>query len=315
MSLNFETLTGFTYRGLTPHKFTPVPGVHPSLHPIAARWAAPGELFVMRIKQDKIKNLTEENMDDIVWRYLTFSKFISMLAFNALWFPKLKVLQDNFEGTLPQMAYQTIQNSHGKWEKHFPLEQHEQIDNMTNDNIDDGKELTLVNCWFYSPKECNKMWEEYVASTEGVAIKSTVNKLATYIGVEPEFSYLGQVKYVDFATYDQSGYLSNQATERAFLKSEHLAHEKEIRITTLSIKTPSCVSMEGKPYAQNELEGKKSNNFENDGLYIQIMFSKLVDEVVLAPNASKWFELTVKRIIEMSKLTHIPVKRSALENN
>jgi len=26
------TLAGFTYRGLSPHKFTPVPGVHQSLH-------------------------------------------------------------------------------------------------------------------------------------------------------------------------------------------------------------------------------------------------------------------------------------------
>jgi hypothetical protein len=24
----FNILTGFTYRGLTPHKFTPMPGVH-----------------------------------------------------------------------------------------------------------------------------------------------------------------------------------------------------------------------------------------------------------------------------------------------
>jgi hypothetical protein len=30
MSLNFETLTGFTYRGLAPLKFTPMPGVHKS---------------------------------------------------------------------------------------------------------------------------------------------------------------------------------------------------------------------------------------------------------------------------------------------
>ena len=35
MSLNFETLTGFTYRGLAPHKFTPMPGVHQSLKPTA----------------------------------------------------------------------------------------------------------------------------------------------------------------------------------------------------------------------------------------------------------------------------------------
>jgi hypothetical protein len=28
----FNILTGFTYRGLTPHKFTPMPGVHQTFH-------------------------------------------------------------------------------------------------------------------------------------------------------------------------------------------------------------------------------------------------------------------------------------------
>ena len=31
-------LTGLTYRGLSPHKFTPVPGVHQSLHLTAWAW-------------------------------------------------------------------------------------------------------------------------------------------------------------------------------------------------------------------------------------------------------------------------------------
>jgi len=30
----FNILTGFTYRGLSPHKFTPVPGVHKQFQPI-----------------------------------------------------------------------------------------------------------------------------------------------------------------------------------------------------------------------------------------------------------------------------------------
>src|SRR3972149_2819010 len=33
--VNVLTLTGFTYRGLSPHKFTPVPGVHQAIQPIA----------------------------------------------------------------------------------------------------------------------------------------------------------------------------------------------------------------------------------------------------------------------------------------
>jgi hypothetical protein len=28
----FLTLTGFRYRGLAPHKFTPMPGVHKPIH-------------------------------------------------------------------------------------------------------------------------------------------------------------------------------------------------------------------------------------------------------------------------------------------
>jgi len=31
------TLTGFTYRGLSPHKFTPMPGVHPVMQPMRKR--------------------------------------------------------------------------------------------------------------------------------------------------------------------------------------------------------------------------------------------------------------------------------------
>jgi hypothetical protein len=50
----FLTLTGFIYRGLSPHKFTPVPGVHQPLEPIAAHGAAPAQLFV--VGQDKYSN-------------------------------------------------------------------------------------------------------------------------------------------------------------------------------------------------------------------------------------------------------------------
>jgi hypothetical protein len=69
MSLNFESLTGFTYRGLAPHKFTPVPGVHPSLQPIAARWAAPAELFVSA----KQRRIEDEKTSGSIWCRNDFS--------------------------------------------------------------------------------------------------------------------------------------------------------------------------------------------------------------------------------------------------
>jgi hypothetical protein len=44
----FLTLTGFRYRGLSPHKFTPVPGVHKGN--TADRYA-PADFFIMQGKK------------------------------------------------------------------------------------------------------------------------------------------------------------------------------------------------------------------------------------------------------------------------
>lgn len=266
----------------------------------------------MQIKKENIKNIPENELDGTVWRYLTFSKFISLLAYGSLWFPKLNILQDQYEGTLPNPAKQTLQQSHENWKKFLPSELHGQIGEMAERNIKDGRELTVVSCWFLGDSESLKMWKDFVTNNEGVAIKSTIRKLATHVYVEPEFSHIGKVKYVDFTSHDMSTYHGSQAHERAFLKSNHLQHEQEVRLVTLSIKTPACVGMDGKPYAPAQVTGKNMNNFENPGLYVRVNIEKLVDSITLVPQANKWFEMLIKRIIEMSKL-NIQVKRSGLE--
>lgn len=147
---------------------------------------------------------------------------------------------------------------------------------------------------------------------EGVVIKSTVRKLATHIGVDPNTSYIGKVKYVDFNSHEMTLYEAHQACERSFLKNKDFSHEQEVRISTMSIKTPACVNINGMPYSNEEVAGKNMNNFENPGLYIRVNLEKLLDAIVLAPNAPEWFELLVKRIIQLSEL-NIIVKRSELE--
>jgi hypothetical protein len=49
----------------------------------------------------KLKNISESELDSTIWRYLTFAKFVSLITYQALWFSKLNILQDEFEGTLP----------------------------------------------------------------------------------------------------------------------------------------------------------------------------------------------------------------------
>jgi hypothetical protein len=49
----------------------------------------------------KLRNLKSDQLDKTVWRYMSFSKFISLMTYQALWFAKLNILQDEYEGMIP----------------------------------------------------------------------------------------------------------------------------------------------------------------------------------------------------------------------
>ncbi len=157
----------------------------------------------MNINKINIRNMAESELDEPVWRYLTFSKFASLLTYGALWFPKLNILQDQFEGMLTKPAEKAMHEDLKDWKNTFTSpEHHKMIDDMPRNNIEDGREQTVVNCWFFGKTESQKMWDDYVGSTEGLAIKSTTRKLASNIYVNPEVSMIGKVRYVDFDSYE-----------------------------------------------------------------------------------------------------------------
>jgi hypothetical protein len=48
-----------------------------------------------------LRDITSDDLDRAIWRYMTFPKFISLLTYRALWFSKLKHLDDMHEGKMP----------------------------------------------------------------------------------------------------------------------------------------------------------------------------------------------------------------------
>ena len=250
---------------------------------------------------DKLKNIEPSDLDKTVWRYLTFPKFISLLAYGTVWFSKLNILTDQYEGHMPT---ETDAEMRAEWDRMkftFPEELHEQFDTMNKINVEDGRELTVASCLFLNDSESEKMWKGYVGTTEGVAIKSTIRLLSQNVFCDPRYSQIGRVKYVDLNTYTMSHYEANQAQERAFFKRLEFEHESEVRIVTMNLRGPMCLSMEGEPLKPAELQGAGMNNFGNDGLYIRADLQSLVSEIVLAPGASKWFELLIKKIARNSQ--------------
>jgi hypothetical protein len=202
-------------------------------------------------------------------------------------------------------------NEHLKNSFNIP-DANQQIDNWPNRNVDDGRELTLVNSWFLGLEESQTMWDEYVGLlSEGVAIKSTIRRLIQNVCTRGDISEIGKIKYVDFAKYEMSMYEAHQACERAFIKDLKYSPEREVRISTMSLKHQYCVNMQGRQFTQEECSGTNMNNFDQDGLYILINFVGLVSSIVMSPYSSEWTKNLVSRVLEMSKL-NISVEYSKL---
>jgi hypothetical protein len=59
----------------------------------------------------------------IIWRYLTFPKFVSLITTGALWFSKLQVFEDTFEGMTPDPARSILKEQHRDMECWFQDEE------------------------------------------------------------------------------------------------------------------------------------------------------------------------------------------------
>jgi hypothetical protein len=127
------------------------------------------------------KNIEETDLDQTVWRYLTFSKYISLITYRALWFSKLNIFTDRYEGAMPTVADAGMLAEHQKLTRLLDPSMHEQIDDMNKKNVEDGRELIVTNCWFISEFESERMWEQYAKGPEGIAIKSSIRLLSEYI--------------------------------------------------------------------------------------------------------------------------------------
>lgn len=259
----------------------------------------------------KLKNLEPADLDRIAWRYLTFSKFISLLSYGSIWFSKLKILEDEYEGGMPPTAMAAMSRSFEPFKKHFDPSLHYQFDAMHARNVEDGRELTVVNCWYLSDEESIQMWNEYGRDCEAVAIRSTVRQLQQSIFCDPQISHIGAVKYVDWNTHDMSLYEANQAQERAFIKRLSYAHENELRVATMSLRGPMCVGLDGEPLTPQDYNGAGMNNFDAPGLYVRADLHALIKEVILAPGCGSWFELLIKKILRDGGFV-APVRRSSL---
>ena len=238
--------------------------------------------------------IAPEDTNVKIWRYIDFTKFVSLLDSNCLWFCRADKFQDPLEGSYPKMNVETRGKITGVPPKYLPYV--EKILKGMSETKRDWPRYTAINCWHINEHESSAMWSLYLKSNEGIAIQSTYNMLKDSFTKTKEDVYIGKVNYIDY---------EHQVIEDANLyspfiyKRKSYEHERELR--AIVMKPPPL--------------GRKGLDFTVDtidfGINIPVIIDALIESVYIAPSAPDWFGQLVESALKKYGYT-FPINQSTI---
>ena len=219
--------------------------------------------------------------DAVLWRYMDFTKFVSLLDKSALFFARADKLGDPFEGALSKIniALQPILYTQ------IPKESFQKLAEIRKR----WRESTLISCWHERPHESEAMWRLYSSETDGIAIKTNFGSFKTSL-TSNENIYVGKVSYIDY----ESNFIPEGNTFAPYLyKRQSFDHEREVR---------AIVQM---PTLQDICD---------IGKYYEVDLSLLIQEVIVSPYAPDWLLELIRSVATRYNLK-APIVRSNLGDN
>ena len=230
----------------------------------------------------------------MLWRYMSFAKFCSLLERKELFFSLVGDMEDRYEGFIYPLTPR---------EHEGPLQQAEHL----------GHELlrwlartALISCWTESGHESSLMWEVY-AGSEGVAIRTTFQRLQESLRSVAELPVtFGRVEYVDYRRKEVSRF----GLAPLFHKRMEYRGEGEVRAVLPG------------PSLEGRIEGRHleipdipldPDVAEQRGRYVPVNLEILLKEIVLPPHAAPWFAQVVESVIHSSPV-RARVTRSSIES-
>ena len=223
----------------------------------------------------------------VLWRYISFTKFVSLLTRKALFFARADKLGDPYEGSLSQWNV----NLSPTLNKGIPEEQIKLLHN----HIKDQRRFVLVNCWHENEHESDAMWKLYSGHGEGIAIKTDFPSRNESL-VREDIVYIGMVNYVD---YDMTFIPENDTAAPFLHKRQSFEHEREVRAIIQKHNVIGGEIIVGGP------------DIDKIGTYHEVDIPTLVNEVIVPPYAEDWFLELVQTTAETFGLQS-PVIKSSL---
>lgn len=242
------------------------------------------------------------NPESVIWRYMDFAKFVSLLDRSALHLARSDTLDDSFEGSVPHEILARRDGPGGTYLGQL-FGRHEV------ERYEGSRRFIFINCWTMSEHESAAMWPLYVPSRGGVAVRSTYRRLTRALAGEPKPLFIGRVRYIDYATepfvHDDANVLTPFVHKR-----KSFEHEGELRVLWWDSDS-SNTSMEGHVPGE-EMPLAFMSGVHPGGVSACVDLRELIEDVRVSPVAPLWFEHLVRAVLARYGLEELVVTRSDL---
>ena len=223
----------------------------------------------------------DENV--VLWRYLDFTKFISLLETSSLYFTRSDNFSDIFEGTYNKRSFDMFNTDYLKTCRDLGISKELAESTLLDIKKSNShmRRYVAINCWHMNESESAAMWQLYLKSNEGIVIKSSFGNLKKAIEGSSEHIMLGEVSYLDYSN-DIIPY--DNVLTPFMCKRKSFEHERELRAIILKLPVKDA----GIAYTDETI---------GHGMNIQCDLDMLINEIYVAPNSPKWFVELIKSII------------------
>jgi hypothetical protein len=249
-------------------------------------------------------------MEAKIWRYMDFTKFVSALSKNALFFTRMDLLDDPFEGSLPKAFYSNFKPfTKGNSTDKEIRKAKNSLDRTFSKLSKANRKLVFINSWHVNEYESAAMWRLYIKSNEGIAFQSTFKRLSGSF-VQKENVGFGLINYVDDYNNEKindfSGINLNMVRFPCMYKRNCFEYEKELRAVIFT--SPVTEQAKKAYYSKLALRGIP------EGLDIAVELPTLIEKIYVSPTAGKWFLELVSSVVEKYGF-NIQVEPSSLAVN
>lgn len=227
-----------------------------------------------------------------IWRYMDFTKFVDLLSTNSLFFCRSDKFDDPFEGSVPKKHYENRVNELTMQPSLFGNEKE-----LYEKYGEELRKYVYINCWHINDSESAALWKLYLQSHEGVAIKSTREKLSESISKFSFPVWSVPVKYIDYE-HDDVPVPSNMAPYR--YKRKSFEHEKELRAIVFA--------------DSSDGNGNKVQPLSEAGISVPCDLNHLIEHVTVSPTSTPWFAELVANVVKTYGY-EFPVKKSSIVIN